>query len=233
MRPPDPLVAALERLVPGARLCATEPYPPGGVSLWLLDPNGMARPLTERETDAVWETPPYWSFCWGAGKVMAAALLAAPEWLAGKRVLDFGCGSGVVGIAAARAGAAQVICCDNNPEALNATAANAARNGVAVQLAASLDAVSGPVDLLCAADVLYDPDNLVLAERFLTRAESVLIADSRVPRFAIPGYRLVAIQTGITEPDLGELESVKQVRLYFGGTGKAPPMGGIRNPPGG
>lgn len=221
--PPVALAAALEQLVPGASLRAVTPELPGGLRLWLLDPQGMARPLTETETDAVWETPPYWSFCWGAGKVLAAHLLADPAQVAGRTVVDFGCGSGVVGIAAARAGAARVICCDSDPLALRAAAANAALNGVEVALAASLEQVPLGIDLLCAADVLYDPANLPLAERFLMLADAVLVADSRVPHFAVPGYRAVASGRGITEPDLGELDSVKQVRLYLGTGRRATP----------
>lgn len=222
--PPVALATALAQLVPGACLQAVTPEPPGGLRLWLLDPQGMARPLTETETDAVWETPPYWSFCWGAGKVLAAHLLADPAQVAGKTVVDFGCGSGVVGIAAARAGAARVICCDSDPLALQAAAANAALNGVEVALAASLEQVPLGIDLLCAADVLYDPANQPLATRFLEMAVTVLVADSRMPRFAVPGYWEVAVGLGITEPDLGELDSVKQVRLYRGmggGAGRA------------
>jgi len=214
--PPAALVAALAGLVPGARLRLAQPRPPGDLYLWLLDPDGMARPLTEPETDAVWETPPYWSFCWGAGKVLAAHLLANPALVAGRTLLDFGCGSGVVGIAAARAGARRVICCDSDPLALRAAAANATLNAVVVELAPSLAAVAGEIDLLCAADVLYDPDNLQLAARFLHRAGSALIADSRVPRFEVAGYVPVATGIGVTEPDLGELETVKRVRLYRG-----------------
>jgi predicted nicotinamide N-methyase len=216
MTPPPALAAALAELVPGARLRLAQPRPPGGLSLWLLDPEGMARPLTEPETDAVWATPPYWSFCWGAGKVLAAHLLANPALVAGRTLLDFGCGSGVVGIAAARAGARRVVCCDSDPLALRAAAANAALNAVVVELAPSLAAVAGEIDLLCAADVLYDPDNLQLAEGFLDRAGTALIADSRVPSFAVAGYAPVATGLGVTEPDLGELETVKRVRLYRG-----------------
>lgn len=224
MTPPAALAAALDQLVPGARLRVVTPEPPGGLRLWLLDPHGMARPLTETETDAVWEAPPYWSFCWGAGKVLAAHLLATQGQVAGRTVVDFGCGSGIVGIAAALAGAARVICCDSDPMALHATAANAALNGVEVALAASLDQLPRTVDLLCAADVLYDPANLRLATRFLEVAATVLVADSRVPWFAVSGYLEVAAGLGVTEPDLGELDSVKQVRLYRGmggGAGRA------------
>jgi len=58
------------------------------------------------------------------------------EWLdghdmAGQQVVDYGCGSGVLGIAAALLGAARIVCVDNDPQALEATAENAQRNSVA------------------------------------------------------------------------------------------------------
>jgi len=64
------------------------------------------------------------------------------EWidrtpLAGRTVLDFGCGSGVLGIAAALAGAEQVRCIDYDPQAVWATVQNAERNGVAERVLAS------------------------------------------------------------------------------------------------
>jgi ribosomal protein L11 methyltransferase len=57
------------------------------------------------------------------------------EWLdgqdiGGKRIVDYGCGSGILGIAAALKGAKQVVCVDNDPQALEATLENASRNGV-------------------------------------------------------------------------------------------------------
>jgi ribosomal protein L11 methyltransferase len=48
----------------------------------------------------------------------------------GQRVIDYGCGSGVLGIAAAIKGAAEVVCVDNDPQALLASRDNANRNKV-------------------------------------------------------------------------------------------------------
>lgn len=60
------------------------------------------------------------------------------EWLAatdlrGQSVIDYGCGSGVLAVAAARLGARKVVAVDNDPQALKATTANAERNEVAVE----------------------------------------------------------------------------------------------------
>ena len=67
------------------------------------------------------------------------------EWLdaqalTGRVVVDFGCGSGVLGIAAALLGAERVVCVDNDPQALEATRANAERNGVSARLDISFPA---------------------------------------------------------------------------------------------
>ncbi|MHB1272920.1 MAG: ribosomal protein L11 methyltransferase [Rhodanobacter sp.] len=62
------------------------------------------------------------------------------EWLdgldlAGKTVIDYGCGSGILAIAALKLGAASAVGIDNDPQALTASADNAQRNGVAERLA--------------------------------------------------------------------------------------------------
>lgn len=78
--------------------------------------------------------------------------------LAGRRVLDFGCGSGILAIAAALLGAAQVTGVDNDPQAITATRENAARNGVAVAalLPAQFDAAPGAFDAVV-ANILAGP----------------------------------------------------------------------------
>jgi hypothetical protein len=52
--------------------------------------------LNSQKVQRVMDNPLYWAFCWASGQVLAEFLLAYPHWVAGKRVLDFGCGSGVV-----------------------------------------------------------------------------------------------------------------------------------------
>tara|TARA_B110000881_G_scaffold220897_1_gene247835 strand:+ start:29 stop:544 length:516 start_codon:yes stop_codon:yes gene_type:complete len=158
--------------------------------------------------------PAYWCFCWASGQVLAQYLLAHPERVAGKSVVDFGAGSGVVGIAARLAGASEVLAVDLDPAALAACAVNAAINGVQLTLASDLGSIETPIDLIIAADVLYDRDNLHFLEALPTLATDVLIADSRIKNFNHPHYRLLQTQTATTWPDLEEHPEYNQVRLF-------------------
>jgi predicted nicotinamide N-methyase len=76
------------------------------------------------------EPPPFWAFAWAGGQALARFLLDHPEVVAGRRVLDLASGSGLVAIAAAKAGAAQVAAEDVDPRALDAAHRNAEANGV-------------------------------------------------------------------------------------------------------
>jgi len=184
------------------------------LKLWLIDPDGMDAPLSEQETSAIFADPPYWSFCWGSGLALAERLLNGAHSVKGKTVLDFGCGSAVVGIAAALAGAARVIACDIDPLALKASALNASENTVELEYLSDFFTFDGKVDFLFASDVLYDPDNRPLVQRFREVADEVVVADSRVKNFAEQGFALCDQVRAVTEPDLGELESVKEIRFY-------------------
>ena len=137
-----------------------------------------------------------------------------PDAVAGKRVLDFGAGSGVVAIAAARCGATEVIACDLDPLALRACAANAALNDVDLTLASDYAAVEGDIDVILVADVLYDRSNLPWLSRFVGRAKDVVMADSRLPDFKHPNYRFISQHEASTWPDLDESQEFRKVRLY-------------------
>lgn len=202
----------LSDIIPGARLEAT-PLP--ALQLYLLNPDYPQGDLDPEAVQRVMNNPLYWVFCWASGQVLAQYLLERPELVAGKRVLDFGCGSGVVAIAAAMAGASQVIACDIDPLALAATRANAELNRVELELVADFFAVEGPLDLIIVADVLYDRANLDWLARFIERAERVLVADSRVRDFDYPPYRQVARQSSCTLPDLDESAEFRGVRIYL------------------
>jgi ribosomal protein L11 methyltransferase len=99
-----------------------------GRHLWIV-PTGMQIPYNEHNTEI--RLDPGLAFGTGTHPTTALCL----QWLdgqepTGKTVIDFGCGSGILGIAAALKGASTVVCVDNDHQALEATVANAVRNGV-------------------------------------------------------------------------------------------------------
>ncbi|MBD9485265.1 methyltransferase [Pseudomonas sp. PDM14] len=213
MTPPHALQQALGQLLGDARLVA-ETLPGTDLKLWLIDAANMDRSFSPEETRLILEEPPYWCFCWASGLVLARWLAEQPEWVAGKRVLDFGAGSGVAAIAAAKAGAAEVVACDLDPLALDACRANADLNGVTLSYSADFFAEADRFDLIIVADVLYDRANLPLLDQFLSRGRQALVADSRVRDFQHPLYQRLSILEACTWPDLAEPAEFRHVSLY-------------------
>ncbi|MHB9799119.1 class I SAM-dependent methyltransferase [Pseudomonas sp. MT3] len=213
MSAPRQLQQALSELLGDARLVA-ERLPGSDIDLWLIDAQNMDRAFSPDETRRILEEPPYWCFCWASGLVLAHWLADKPEWVRGKRVLDFGAGSGIAAIAAAKAGAAEVVACDLDPLALQACRANAELNGVELSYSDDFFKEIDRFDLIIVADVLYDRANLPLLDAFLSRGREALVADSRVRDFSHPLYQRLAILDGCTWPDLAEPAEFRHVSLY-------------------
>ncbi|RKN50675.1 methyltransferase [Micromonospora endolithica] len=127
--------------------------------------------------------PPYWASVWAGGQALARYLLDHPDLVAGRRVLDLAAGSGLVAIAAALAGAAQVVANDIDPYAVAAVTVNAQANHVSVVSRGGdlLDSDPVGVDLLVAGDVLYSRGLAARMLPFLHRAAAagadVLLGD--------------------------------------------------------
>ncbi|MEX6665421.1 methyltransferase [Pseudomonas sp. W2-17] len=213
MTAPLHLQAALGELLGDAQLGA-EALPGTDLKLWLIDANNMDRAFSPDETRRILEDPPYWSFCWASGLALARFLAEQPQWVAGKRVLDFGAGSGVAGIAAMKAGALEVVACDLDPLAIKACRANAELNGVTLQYSDDFFAEEDRFDLILVADVLYDRANLPLLDQFLSRGKEALVADSRVRDFQHPMYTPLGVLEALTLPDLAEPWEFRRVSLY-------------------
>ncbi|MFT7137656.1 MAG: putative nicotinamide N-methyase [Candidatus Azotimanducaceae bacterium] len=208
------LQAKLQQTISSARLEARSlPLCPQ-VQLFLLSDDLPRGPLPHDEMLAVLNEPAYWAFCWASGQVLARYLLNDPEICRNKTVLDFGAGSGVVGIAAALSGASRVICCDIDPTALLASEANAALNEIEVELLEDINDLQGDIDLLIAADVLYDRENFPWIKRLPNLSDQVLIADSRVKSDKLAGYTIVDRVEATTIPDLDEFKEFSDVRIY-------------------
>ncbi|MBX8473569.1 50S ribosomal protein L11 methyltransferase [Pseudomonas cichorii] len=210
---PPALQQSLSQLLGDARLVATA-LPGTELKLWLIDADNMDRAFSPDETRRILEEPPYWSFCWASGLALARFLAEHPHWVTGKRVLDFGAGSGVAGIAAVRAGAAEVVACDLDPLALAACRANAELNDVQLGYSADFFAETDRFDLILVADVLYDRANLPLLDQFLSRGRQALVADSRVRDFRHVAYQRLAMLHAHTLPDLAEPHEFRDVSLY-------------------
>jgi predicted nicotinamide N-methyase len=176
------------------------------IRLWLLD--------ADEDLDArcrvAWdvERPPMWAFCWASGQALARHLLDHPERVAGLRVVDFGAGSGVVAIAAAMAGAREVVAVDADAEARLFTAANAEENGVRLEARPDLPP---DYDLLLASDVLYERgvrDYLVSLHR---GGRPLLLADALRPGTPPPPVEPFASTPARTFPDV----DAPMDRAYF------------------
>jgi predicted nicotinamide N-methyase len=202
-----------EALVRSATEWAVVPFVPEVTLRTAAEPFGL---WDRTERDA----PPFWAFPWAGGQGLARYVIDHPETVAGRRVLDVAAGSGLVAIAAAKAGARTVTAGDIDDNALAAIALNAAANGTPQVTPRSVDlAVAGPGDaeVVLAADVFYQRDLAAMALRFLRAASAagatVLAADPS--RAFVPRDELTALTT-YEIPVLTVLEDtpVKTVTIY-------------------
>jgi predicted nicotinamide N-methyase len=188
---------AIERppLVPEIRLhLATEVTP-----IWLASEKSLARSGLP---------PPFWAFAWAGGQALARYLIDHPHEVAGRAVLDFGSGSGLVAIAAALAGAASVTAAEIDRFAAAAIAANAALNGVAAIAVVTDDVLRAGGNrfwpVVTAGDICYEQPMARNAVAWLRRCvdagSRVLLADPgrayrpdsglvELARYAVPTSR--------------------------------------------
>jgi len=145
---------------------------------------------TEEELAEIGLPPPFWAFAWAGGQGLARYVLDNPGIVSANRILDFATGSGLVAIAAAKSGAAQVTGADVDPFCETAVRLNAEANDVEISFDGR-DLIGEPVDfdVLLAGDVFYDKafaDRLVpWFSDLATRGTSVLVGDpgrSYLPR---------------------------------------------------
>ena len=205
---------ALRGSVPNGRLKAQAVPLVPDIQLLLLSADYPRGPLPREAVAVIMAQPSYWAFCWASGQALARHLLDNPALVRGKRVLDFGSGSGVVGIAAACAGAASVTACDIDARARLATQLNAALNAVAIDVVGALDMDRADYDVVLIADVLYDITNLPLLRQFTHAVPEIVIADSRVKSIPLPGIEVVAHYETATLPDLDESPEYRHVCIY-------------------
>ncbi len=196
-------------LVPEIRLYqASEP-----IQLWQR---------TEQATGRTGLDPPYWAFAWAGGRALARYLLDHPEAVTGQRAIDVASGSGLVAIAAAKAGAAAVTAYDIDPLAAAAITVNAGANGVTVPaVCADVLGTGGPPepgpDLVLVADAFYEKDLAGQVLRFLelSRARGAAVLAGDFGRTYLPRARLLPLAS-YDVPGLRALEGcdIKRTTVF-------------------
>ncbi|HEX4862062.1 MAG TPA: 50S ribosomal protein L11 methyltransferase [Rhizomicrobium sp.] len=170
---------------------------------------------TEEELVAEGVPPPYWAFAWAGGQALARYVLDNPDIVRGKSVLDFGSGSGLVAIAAKKAGAARVLAADIDAFAAAAIALNAQANDAAIKV--TRDDVIGRKDswpVILIGDMCYERP---LAERLLawlrTQDALVLLGDPGRSYFPKSGVEKLATFRVQTTRELEDRE-IRETSVY-------------------
>ena len=173
---------------------------------------------TEEELHEEGVPPPYWAFAWAGGQALARYVLDNPETVRGRRVLDFGSGSGLVAIAAAKAGAAHVLAADIDAFAAAAIALNVEANDTRVEITTD-DVIGrdGAWQTILVGDMCYERP---LAERLLVwlterrRAGAlVLLGDPGRTYFPKSGVEKLATYNVQTTRELEDRE-IRETSVY-------------------
>lgn len=162
---------------------------------------------------------PYWAFAWAGGLAIARYLQDRPRTVAGKRVLDFAAGSGLCGIIAMKAGAAEATAVDVDPFAVAAIPRNARANDVRVSVVGRdiLDSAAPDVDVVLAGDCWYEPGLAARVLPWLQRAQAagieVIVGDPDrryLPLDALIELATYAVRTTTELEDLAQ----KRARVF-------------------
>jgi predicted nicotinamide N-methyase len=155
----------------------TSPYLCPELSLRLITPECPLWRADERDLLKLNLPEPFWGFCWAGGQALARYVLDHPDRVAGKRVLDFGAGCGVAGIAAKRAGARRVCAADTDPLAAVAAAINAQLNGVELEITTRdlLGERVGGFEVILLGDMFYEAELAERVQDWLTGSADVKI----------------------------------------------------------
>jgi len=176
--------------------------------------------MTEEALSEIGLPPPFWAFAWAGGQALARYILDHREVVEGKAVVDFASGSGLVAIAAMKAGAARVLAADIDGFCGAALTLNAEANGVAVEFT-DADLLDAPppawADVILAGDICYEKP---LAERVMTwlaaaraAGKKVLIGDPGRSYFPRHGLAKLADYQVPTTRELEDME-VKKTSVW-------------------
>ena len=153
---------------------------------------------TEEELEEIGLPPPFWAFAWAGGQGLARHVLDHPDLVAGKHVIDFASGSGLVAIAAMKAGAASVLAVDIDPWTKTAVELNSRLNSCRVKFSTK-DIIGSDIDadVMLAGDVFYDKgfaDRLIpWFEQLVRSGKTIIVGDPG--RAYCPRDRMQALAT--------------------------------------
>ena len=184
------------------------------ISLYTADEATELWQRTEDELGEIGLPPPFWAFAWAGGQALARYILDNPRFVANRRVLDFASGSGLVAIAAAKAGASRVEACDIDAFAVDSIALNAEVNGVAIEARlGDLVGLDDGWDVVLAGDVSYERDMAARVTDWLEalrkRGATVLIGDpgrsylARDRLISVADYR-IPVTRSLEDADIKE-----------------------------
>ena len=174
---------------------------------------------TEEELGEINLPPPFWAFAWAGGLALARYVLDNPSLVAGKRVLDLGSGSGLVAIAAKRAGAAEVLAADVDLFASAAVLINAEANAVSLRVTEDdiLDTTPSDIDVLLVGDLFYERDLTERVVSFMERTAAtgapVLVGDPRRSYFPAERFTNLARYDVPTTRELEDQE-IKRAAVW-------------------
>ena len=189
------------------------------LTLYLADEVEAIWRMTEEALQQTGLEPPFWAFAWAGGQALARYVLDHPDEVRGRRVLDFATGSGMVAIAAMRAGAASALGCDIELFCEAAVALNAAANGVEVGFTGRdlLQAPAPEADVILAGDICYHSALAGPALRWLQAAHGrgtrVLLGDPGRAYLPREGLEPLARYQIRTTRDLEDRE-VRDTRVF-------------------
>jgi predicted nicotinamide N-methyase len=190
------------------------------LTLYLADEITPIWKMTEEALAEIGLPPPFWAFAWAGGQALARYILDNPQVVAGKAVVDFASGSGIVAIAAAKAGAARVLAADIDPFCGAALSLNAEANGVACD-DTDADLLDAPppawAEVILAGDICYEKP---LAERVMAwlaaaraAGATVMIGDPGRSYFPREGLTKLAQYQVPTTRELEDME-VKKTAVW-------------------
>jgi predicted nicotinamide N-methyase len=176
--------------------------------------------MTEEALEEIGLPPPFWAFAWAGGQALARYLLDHPQSVAGRQAIDFAAGSGIVAVAAMKAGARRVLAADIDVFCEAAVELNAERNGVAVEFTLENLLDQPPpawAEVILAGDICYEKP---LAERVLAwlgaaraAGATVLIGDPGRSYFPREGLEKLAEYQVPTTRELEDME-VKKTSVW-------------------